>query len=71
MCRLEDTGIARPVAFEHAFQHKFTSSTFSDNWRVWTASAHMPQLREAWIREGRTDMGLWKVFSKVVRASSK
>ena len=67
MRKLEDLGVEREAAFKQAFQAKYVRSTWSDNSRVWSASAQMPELRDTWIRAGRTDRGLWTAFAKAVR----
>ncbi|KAI1782623.1 hypothetical protein LXA43DRAFT_1103667 [Ganoderma leucocontextum] len=67
MRRLQDLGADRAVAFEEAFKQKFVRSTWSDNSRVWTASAQQPNVRETWIRAGRSELGLWTAFVKHVK----
>ncbi len=65
--RLQDVGEDRTVAFEEVFKEKFVRSTWSDNSRVWTASGRQPNVRQSWIRAGRSKLGLWTAFVKEVK----
>ncbi|KAI0744421.1 hypothetical protein C8Q76DRAFT_788959 [Earliella scabrosa] len=72
VCQLEDRNrVARAVAFQQVFGHKYSSSTWSDHTCAWDAACAVEGESERWIQYGRTKHGEWSAFMSQWRRDRK